>query len=125
MCLSWSGPVLHRAACNLGPLTVVAPLLEQMDVAAIIDRHLPPDPQLEFSHGRVLRLFLAARLSQPLALVNIPDWAEESGAEYLGASPPTNSTTTASVALSMPFSPSVTPFSPAWRPTSSTRFVCP
>ena len=46
MCISWSGTVLHRAACNLGPLAVVAPLLEQMDVAAIIDRHLPPDPTM-------------------------------------------------------------------------------
>lgn len=87
MCISWSGPVLHRAACNLGPLAVVAPLLEQMDVAAIIDRHLPPDSQLEFSHGQVLRLLLGARLSQPLALVNIPRWAEESGAEYLWCIP--------------------------------------
>jgi len=87
MCISWSGPMLHRDACNLGPLAVVAPLLEQMDVAAIIDRHLPPDPQLEFSHGQVLRLLLGARLSQPLALVNIPGWAEESGAEYLWGIP--------------------------------------
>jgi transposase len=87
MCISWSGPVLHRAACNLGPLAVVAPLLEQMNVAAIIDRHLPPDPQLEFSHGQVLRLLLGARLSQPLALVNVSRWAEESGAEYLWGVP--------------------------------------
>jgi len=87
MCFSWSGPALHRAACNLGPLAVVAPLLEQMDVAAITDRHLPPDPQLEFSHGQVLRLLLGARLSQPLALVNVAGWAEESGAEYLWGIP--------------------------------------
>jgi len=87
MCISWSGTVLHRAACNLGPLAVVAPLLEQMDVAAIIDRHLPPDPQLEFSHGQVLRMLLGARLSQPLALVNVAGWAEESGAEYLWGIP--------------------------------------
>lgn len=87
MCFSWSGSVLHRAACNLGPLAVVAPLLEQMDVAAIIDRHLPPDPQLEFSHGQVLRMLLGARLSQPLALVNVAGWAEESGAEYLWGIP--------------------------------------
>lgn len=87
MCISWSGSALHRAACNLGPLAVVAPLLEQMDVAAIIDRHLPPDPQLEFSHGQVLRLLLGARLSAPLALVNVAGWAEESGAEYLWGIP--------------------------------------
>ena len=87
MCISWSGSVLHRASCNLGPLAVVAPLLEQMDVAAIMDRHLPPDPQLEFSHGQVLRMLLGARLSQPLALVNVAGWAEESGAEYLWGIP--------------------------------------
>jgi hypothetical protein len=87
MCISWVGSVLHRAACNLGPLAIVAPLLEQMDVAAIIDRHLPPDLQLEFSHGQVLRMLLGARLSQPLALVNVAGWAEESGAEYLWGIP--------------------------------------
>ena len=87
MCISWSGTVLNRTSCNLGPLAVVAPLLEQMDVAAIIDRHLPPDPQLEFSHGQVLRLFLGARLSQPVALVNVAAWAEESGAEHLWGIP--------------------------------------
>src|SRR5213593_2875515 len=87
MCISWSGAVMPRASCNLGPLAVVAPLLEQMDVAAIMDRHLPPDPQLEFSHGQVLRMLLGARLSQPLALVNVAGWAEESGAEYLWGIP--------------------------------------
>jgi transposase len=83
MSLSWSGAVVDRCSCNLGPVAVVAPLLEHMDVANIIDRHLPPDPQLEYSHGQVLSLLLAARLSQPLALVNVPTWAEESGAEFL------------------------------------------
>ncbi len=83
MSLNWSGTVLERTACNLGPLAVVAPLLEQMDVAAIIDRHLPADPQREYSHGQVLRLLLGARLCQPLALVNVAQWAEDSGAEFL------------------------------------------
>ena len=87
MCISWSGTVLPRASCNLGPLAVIAPLLEQMDIAAIIDRHLPPDPQREFSHGQVLRMLLGARLAQPLALVNVADWAQESGAEFLWGIP--------------------------------------
>ena len=87
MNIAWSGTMLQRSFCNLGPLAVVAPLLEQMDIAAIIDRHLPPDPQLEFSHGQVLRLLLGARLSQPLALVNVAAWAEESGAEFLWGIP--------------------------------------
>ena len=83
MRLTWSGTALDRTSVNLGPLAVFLPLLEQMDVAAIIDRHLPPDPQLEYSHGQVLGMLLAARLCQPLALVNVPGWAEESGAEFL------------------------------------------
>jgi transposase len=87
MRIAWSGAVLDRTACNLGPLAVIAPLLEQMDLAAIIDRHLPPDPQLEYSYGSVLRLLVAARLSQPLALVNIAAWAEDSGAEFLWGIP--------------------------------------
>ena len=87
MSLAWSGVVADRSSCNLGPLAVVAPLLERMDVAAIIDRHLPPDPQLEFTHGQVLSTLLAARLCQPLALVNVAAWAEESGFEFLGGVP--------------------------------------
>jgi transposase len=83
MSIAWSGQILERTTCNLGPLAVVAPLLEEMDVAAIIDRHLPPDPQLEYAHGQVLRLLLAARLCQPLALVNVAAWVQDSGAEYL------------------------------------------
>jgi hypothetical protein len=83
MRISWAGDVFDRTTCQFGPLAVIAPLLEQMDLAAIIDRHLPPDPQLEYSHGTVLRLLLAARLCQPLALVNVANWAEQSGAELL------------------------------------------
>src|SRR5262249_3133922 len=47
------------------------------------DRHRPPDPQLEFSHGQVLSLLLAARLGQPTALINIPAWATRTGADIL------------------------------------------
>jgi len=83
MSLTWSGMVLDRTSCNLGPLAIVLPLLERMDIANIIDRHLPPDSQQEFSHGHVLSLLLAARLCQPTALVNVATWAEESGAEFL------------------------------------------
>jgi hypothetical protein len=28
------------------------PLLQRMQIARIIDRHLPADPQAEFSHGK-------------------------------------------------------------------------
>jgi transposase len=83
----WSGAVVDRPSVIMGPLALFLPLLEKMDVAAIIDRHLPPDPQLEYSHGQVLSLLLAARLCRPTALVNIPAWAEESGADLLWGIP--------------------------------------
>jgi hypothetical protein len=54
-----------------------------MQVADIINRHLPADPQAEYDHGRVLTLLMAARLYSPVALVNVPRWAAESGADFL------------------------------------------
>jgi transposase len=83
MCFTWHGAVRAEEVVNLGPLALLGPLLERMQVAEIIDRHLPPDPQLEFSHGQVLSLLLAARLSSPTALVNVSAWAEKSGADIL------------------------------------------
>ncbi len=83
MCFTWHGAARAEEVLNLGPLALVGPLLERMQVADIIDRHLPPDPQLEFSHGQVLSLLLAARLSSPTALVNVSAWAEKTGADVL------------------------------------------
>jgi transposase len=80
---TWAGPSVTSTIINLGPLAVLGPLLEALDLAGIIDRHLPADPQLEFSHGEVLRLLLAARLAKPTALINIAQWAEKSGADIL------------------------------------------
>jgi transposase len=83
MCFTWHGAMRAEEVLNLGPLALLGPLLERMQVADIIDRHLPPDPQLEFSHGQVLSLLLAARLASPTALVHVPAWAEKSGADIL------------------------------------------
>ena len=83
MTLTWHGAARAEEVVNLGPLALIQPLLDQLDIAAIIDRHLPPDPQLEFSHGQVLSLLLAARLCQPTALINVPAWAEKTGADIL------------------------------------------
>jgi transposase len=83
MAQAWHGPTLADHTLDFGPLALIAPLLQRLDVAAIIDRHLPPDPQLVFSHGRVLSLLLAARLCQPTALINIPAWAARTGADLL------------------------------------------
>ncbi len=83
MALAWQGPTLADQTLACGSLALIVPLLQHLDIANIIDRHLPPDPQLAFSHGQVLTLLLAARLCQPTALINIPRWAEESAADLL------------------------------------------
>src|SRR3954453_2755773 len=73
---AWHGPTLTDETLAFGPLALIAPLLQRLDIAPLIDRHLPPDPQLAFSHGRILSLLLAARLCQPTALTNPPAWGE-------------------------------------------------
>ena len=83
MCFHWHGAVGTEEIVNAGPLALLVPLLERLQVAAIIDRHVPPDSQREFSHGQVLSLLLAARLSSPTALVNVGTWAEKAGADIL------------------------------------------
>src|SRR5580698_7799898 len=84
---TWRGTGSDQEVVNLGPLALIHPLLDQLDIEAIIDRHLPPDPQLEFSHGQVLSLLLAARLCQPTALVNVATWAKKTGADILANIP--------------------------------------
>jgi len=88
VCFNWHGAARAEEVLNHGPLALLLPLLERLDIAALINRHLPPDPQLEFSHGDVLSLLLAARLCQPSALVNVATWAEKSGADLLFNIPP-------------------------------------
>jgi transposase len=83
MALAWQEAPVADQTRAFGPLALIAPLLQRLGIADIIDAHLPPDPQLKFSHGRVLSLLLAARLCQPTALVNVSTWAEATGAELL------------------------------------------
>lgn len=83
MAYTWYGNQSSAESCNFGSLAVVWPLLERMNVAGIIDRHLPADPQAEFAHGTVLSLLIAARLYSPVALMNVGRWAADSGADIL------------------------------------------
>jgi transposase len=83
MCIHWFGSATRNDSYQFGSFAVIAPLLEQMDVAGIIDRHLPSDPQAEYAYGPILRLLVAARLSSPVALVNVADWARQTGVEAL------------------------------------------
>jgi transposase len=83
MSFTWYGNQSLSESCNFGSLAVVWPLLERMNVAGIINRHLPADPRADFDHGTVLSLLIAARLYSPVALVNVANWATESGADIL------------------------------------------
>jgi transposase len=84
MAFTWrDAPALGDTVINIGPLALIHPLLQKLDIAGIIDRHLPADAQQEFSHGQVLSLLLAARLAKPTALIRVADWAEQSGADIL------------------------------------------
>ncbi len=83
MAITWYGNQSTADSCNFGVLAVIWPLLQRMQVASIINAHLPADPQAEYDHGSVLTLLMAARLYNPVALVNVPKWAAESGADIL------------------------------------------
>jgi hypothetical protein len=83
MAITWYGNQSSAEGCNFGPLAVIYPMLERMKVAEIIDRHLPADPQAEYSYGTVLSLLAAARLYSPVALSGVASWAADSGADIL------------------------------------------
>jgi transposase len=84
---AWYGNQSLVEGRNFGPLALIMPLLERMNVTEIIDRHLPADPQAEFCYGNVLSLLIAARLFNPVALSNVAKWAGESGADLLWGLP--------------------------------------
>ena len=83
MSLTWYGNQSTVEGRNFGALALIVPLLERMNIVEIINRHIPPDPQAEFSHGDVLSLLIAARVFNPVALSNVADWAAETGADIL------------------------------------------
>ena len=80
MSYSTYGGQVDVESAAYGGLAVIVPMLERMGVEEIINQHLPADPQAEFSHGKILSLLIAARVSSPVALVNVGEWAASSGA---------------------------------------------
>jgi transposase len=84
---TWYGNLVDLESAALGSLAVIAPLLQRMGIADIIDRHLPADEQAEFPHGTILSVLIAARVYSPMALSNIPNWATQSGADLLWQMP--------------------------------------
>jgi hypothetical protein len=83
MGLTWYGNQSAVEGRNFGPLAVIVPLIERMKLREIINQHIPADSQAEFDRGTVLSLLAAARLSSPVALINVAAWANDSGADIL------------------------------------------
>jgi transposase len=88
MALTWYANQSDCESCRFGALAVIAPLMERMNIAQIINHHLPADPQAELDYGTTLSVLMAARLYSPLALRNVAAWVEESGADILWNIPP-------------------------------------
>lgn len=73
----------RRLSQPIGTLAVLAPLLDELDIAGIIDAHIPCDDQQHLSHGKALLALLAARLSCPQALVHVQQWAGQHALDVL------------------------------------------
>jgi transposase len=80
---TWYGKQSDVETAAFGALAVIEPMIQKINLADIINQHLPVDTQAEFDHGSILSLLVAARLYSPVALSNVSDWAEQSGASAL------------------------------------------
>ncbi|WP_326770349.1 IS1634 family transposase (plasmid) [Streptomyces sp. NBC_01591] len=60
---------------RLGALPVAAEFLRRLDVAGIVDALCPPDPRAELTHGQVIEVLVANRLTAPAPLFRVGDWA--------------------------------------------------
>ena len=71
----------------LGPLALVNPILDQMQIRRIVNLHCPGDVRLDRPVGDVIHLLVANRLSSPQPLLHVAEWAESSGAEFVLGTP--------------------------------------
>ncbi|MET8332075.1 IS1634 family transposase [Streptomyces sp. NPDC005181] len=65
-------PVVER---RLGALPASAEFLRRLDVAGIIDELCPVRDVAHLTHGQVIEVLVANRLSSPTAMVRVGDWA--------------------------------------------------
>lgn len=72
---------------NLGPLALINPILEKMDIRKFVNTHCPADQRLEIPVGDVIYALVANRLCSPEPLLHVGEWAEYSGAELLIGTP--------------------------------------
>lgn len=60
---------------RLGALPVAAEFLRRLDVAGIVDRLRSPDSRADVTHGRVIEVVVANRLTAPASLFRVGDGA--------------------------------------------------
>ena len=78
---TWYGSQTDVETATFGALAVIEPMIQKINIAGIINQHLPADPQAEFDYGAILSMLAAARLYSPVALSNLAEWAKQSGAD--------------------------------------------
>src|SRR6266516_2172271 len=62
---------------RLGSLPVIADFSRRLDIAGIIDRACPMRDVALASHGQVIEVLIANRLTRPQAMVAVADWASD------------------------------------------------
>lgn len=78
-------PVVER---RLGALPASAEFLRRLDVAGIIDELCPVRELAHLTHGQVIEVLVANRLSSPTSMVRVGDWARKWAVEEVfGADP--------------------------------------
>lgn len=71
-----------------GALPLVAPILQRLDLAGIIDRACPMRGRSHLTHGEVIAALVANRLTAPRPLYDVQGWAQHYAAgEWLGTPP--------------------------------------
>jgi hypothetical protein len=69
----------------VGALPLVAPVLERLDVAGIVDRACPMRGRASLTHGEVIAALVANRLTAPRPLYDVAGWANAYATnEWLG-----------------------------------------
>lgn len=74
---------IEMEAKVLGALPLAKAIFEGMELRDRVDRHAPPDPRNNLTHGQVIEMLACNLLLSPTAIYKVEDWAYFSGIEAL------------------------------------------
>jgi hypothetical protein len=72
---AWLDPPMTGTRRDVGPLLVVAHVVERLGLAAIVEHHLPERSRSRLSTAEVVVALVANRLAAPSPLYDIAGWA--------------------------------------------------